>query len=229
MHLAKSECMSIRKWALTVFALALSTGASACLCGNREEHAVTLSAGSEGLTLIGDGVGRRIPVEWQFTSNQASPSEFEFVVNAIDGSKAGEGVALTVTGSVPGSDQTSSDFVSLTMALPVSLQQGDVYAVGSTFTVDVGVTDSRAWGSHDLLQSNQADVAFAIATYTFPPPVYTVKFRAVSSTGSIRVTNRSAGHVELLLNLNFSDANGTTRFLNGPVRVNLETFNASCA
>ena len=217
--------MSIRKWALTAFTVLFATASSACLCGNREEHAVTLSAGSEGLTLIADGIGRRIPIEWQFTSNQASPSSFEFVVDAIDGSKAGEGVALTVTGS----DPTSGDFVSLTMALPVSLQQGDLYAVGSTFTTDIGVTDARDWGPHDLQQSNQADVAFAIATYTFPPPVYTVKFRAVTSTGSIRVTSRSSGFVELLLNLNFADANGTTRFLNGPVRVSLQTFNASCA
>jgi hypothetical protein len=221
--------MNSGKCALTAFGLATTLTMSACACLGREEHAVTLSAGSEGLTLIADGVGRRIPVEWRFTSNQASTSEFEFVVDAIDGSKAGEGVALTVTGSVAGSDPASSDFVSLTMALPVSLQQGDIYAIGSTFTTEVGVTDSRAWGAHDLQQSNQADVAFAIATYTFPPPVYTVKFRAVSSTGSIRVTSRSSGFVELLLNLSFSDGNGTTRFLNGPVRVNLETFNASCA
>ena len=216
--------MSIRKWALTTFGLATTLSMSACACLGREEHAVTLSAGSEGLTLIADGVGRRIPVEWRFTSNQAAPSEFDFVVDAIDGSKAGEGVALTVTGS----DPTTSDYVTLTMALPVSLQQGDIYNVGSTFTVDVGVTDSRAWGRHDLQQSNQADVAFATATQT-PPAVYTVNYRAVSSAGSIRVTQRSSGHVELLLNLNFADGSGRTKSLNGPVRVNLETFTASCA
>jgi len=169
-------------------------------------------------------VPRRVLVETRLTSNQLSSSAFEVVVNALEGSRDGEGVALSFSGF----DSITNEYVSFTLALPVSLQQGDEYPVDGTFTVDLGVPDARMWGSHDLQTSNHADVAFAIATYTFPP-AYSVNFRAVSSSGTIRVTERERGRVALSLNLNFADATGKTKSVTGVVRVNLETIQPRCA
>src|SRR5215211_6219421 len=207
------------KWWLTGFALATTVLTSGCLCNFPEEHAVTFSAGGEGLTLVVDGVPRRIPVETRLTSNQLSSSAFDVVVNTLEGSRDGEGVALSFSGF----DSITNEFVSFTLALPVSLQQGDEYPVDATFTVDLGVPDPRMWGSHDLQTSNHADVAFAVATYTFPP-AYSVNFRAVSSSGTIRITERERGRVALSLNLSFADATDRTNSVTGVVRANLETI-----
>ena len=206
-------------------ALATSVAATGCICNRPEEHAVTFSAGNEGLTLVADGVSRRIPIETHLTSNQLSSSDLEFIVNTLEGSRPGEGVAVTFSGF----DPVSNEYVQFTLALPVSLQSGEEYQIGATFSVDVGGSDARAWGSHDLQTSNRADVAIAIATYTFPPPQYSLNSRAVSSSGTIRVTERDPGRVGFSLDLSFADAAGKTRSVTGVVRASLETFKPSCA
>jgi hypothetical protein len=67
--------------------------------------------------------------------------------------------------------------------IPVTLREGDVYDVGSTFSVDVtDPAQAGFWGAHDLAQSNRADVAFVVAKYDFPPPAYTPNFVAVLCT-----------------------------------------------
>ena len=114
--------------------------------------------------------------------------------------------------------------------MPVALRQGDEYSIGATFAVEVGsITENRLWGAHDLAESNKADVAFVVATYSFPPPVYTANFRAVASTGTIRVTDRTGGHVQLALNLSFTDANGSVRTVTGDGRADTEKFAAMCS
>lgn len=217
--------MKAAKWCLTGLGLATAVLTTGCLCNFPDDHAVTFSAGNEGLTLVVDGAPRRVPVETHLTSNQLSSAALDDVVDALEGSRDGEGVALSFSGF----DSMTNEFVAFTLALPVSLQQGDEYPVGATFTVDLSVPDPQMWGAHDLQTSNQADVAFAVATYTFPPPAYSVNFRAVSSSGTIRVTERESGRVALSLNLSFADAAGTTRSVTGVVRANLETIHPRCA
>jgi hypothetical protein len=50
----------------------------------------------------------------------------------------------------------------------------------------------------------------------------------VSSTGTIRVVNRTPGNVQLDLDLSFTDANGNVRTLTGPAEANAESFAALC-
>ncbi len=73
-----------------------------------------------------------------------------------------------------GIDATSDERVILVLALPVSLRRGDDYTVGATFTVDPGpTTDPRSFGAYYLQQPNGAEAAFTVATYSFPPLLYT--------------------------------------------------------
>ena len=176
---------------------------------------------------MGGGVStRQIQyVTFRLTEPPASHDAFEFVFSTLEGSTSGEGVALTFTGT----DALTQEVVTIVLALPVALREGDQYPVGSTFSVEVGsAAETRLWGAHDLAQSNQADVAFVVSTYSFPPPVHTPNFRAVSSTGTIRVMNRTEGHVQLDLNLSFTDANGSVRTVTGDAEANTVKSAALC-
>jgi hypothetical protein len=224
MHLALTACMKITRLLIPGFALTTGFGSSACdLCGP-EQHAITTSANT--LTLGGEFGTRQIQfVNVHLTEPPATHDDMQFVFNTLEGSTTGEGVALTFSGT----DAITQEIVTLTLALPVTLREGDDYAVGSTFNVEVGTTDPAMWGSHDLQQSNKADAAFVIATYSFPPPVYTTTYRAVSSSGTIHVADRSNGHVQLQLNLSFADATGKTRTVTGNVQANSEKSSATCS
>ena len=207
--------------------LAATIAISGCnYCGADEQHAVNFgTAGGEGLTIVRDGATREIDIVSRLTSPPAEGSKFDFVFNTIDGSTGGEGIALAFSGPDPVTDET----VALTLALPVSLREGDQYPVGATFTIDVTLDgDPRSYGPYDLKQSNQAEAAFTVAKYTFPPPTFTVNFRAVTSTGTVRVTQRDDERVVLSLNLTFVDANGNTSVVTGLVQVSTERYTPPC-
>jgi len=212
-----------RRW-LAAIGLVTTLAMTGCLCGADEGHAVTVSA-PDALTVTRDGVARKVEVVTRLTEPEASPTTFQFVFNAVEGSTNGEGVALSLSGA----DATSDELVILTLALPVALRRGDEYPVGATFTVDPGLTpDPRLWGAYDLRQPDEAEAAFTIASYSFPPPQFTVNFRAATSTGTIRVTQRQRGSVELSLNLSFTDASGKTTTVTGRAQANSERFTAPC-
>ena len=176
---------------------------------------------------MGGGVPNRTIqyVTYRLTEPPASHNDFEFLFNALEGSTNGEGVAFTLTGT----DAVTQQVVWVVLALPVALRQGDVYQVGSTFSIDVTTPDQAGfWGAHDLAQSGKADVAFVVSTYSFPPAVYTPNFTAVSSAGTVRILNRTQGHVDLDLDLSFTDANGSVRTLTGPAEANTEKRAALC-
>ena len=176
---------------------------------------------------MGGGIANRTIqyVTYRLTEPPASHDDFEFLFNTLEGSTNGEGVAFALTGS----DAVTQEVVTLVLALPVALRQGDTYSVGATFSIDVGTPGQAGfWGAHDLAQSDKADVAFVVATYSFPPPVYTANFTAVSSSGTIRVVDRSQGQVQLDLDLSFTDANGAVRTLTGPAHANNEKSDALC-
>jgi len=203
--------------------LAMTVAVSAC-CGAEEEHAVTVSA-PDSLTVAVDGATRRVEAITRLDESQVDPSTFEFVFNTIEGSRSGEGIALTLSGTGP----TQNELVILVLALPVSLSRGDEYQVGETFTVEPSVSsDPLLWGPHDLQQSSQAGAAFTMATYSFPPAQYSVTFRAVTSSGTVRVTQRQRGWVELSLNLVFTDAGGKTTAVTGRAQANSERFTPAC-
>jgi hypothetical protein len=209
---------------LTAILFGVTIATSGCNYCGPEQHAITTSANT---LMLGGGIAtRQIQfVTYRLTEPPATHEQFEFVFNALEGSTSGEGVALTLRGT----DALTQEVVTLVLALPVALRQGDVYDVGSTFSVEVGSSaETRDWGAHDLAQSNRADVAFVVATYSFPPPVHTPNFRAVSSSGTIRVINRMPGHVELDLNLSFTDANGNVRTVTGDAQANAEKSPALC-
>ena len=211
------------KW-LPVLAVAATIASNGCNYCGPEQHAITTSSNS--LTMGGDIDTRQIQyVTYRLTEPPASHDAFQFVFNTLEGSTNGEGVALTLSGT----DAITQEIVTIVLALPVSLRQGDQYSVGGTFSVDVGSpTETRQWGAHDLQQANMADVAFVVSTYSFPPPVHTPNFRAVASTGTIRVVNRTDGHVQLELDLSFTDATGNVRTLTGDAEANAEKSPALC-
>jgi hypothetical protein len=202
----------------------MTLATTGCLCGADEEHAVTVSSPGS-LTVTRDGTARQVEFVTRLDETQVSPSTFQFVFNTIEGSTSGEGVALSLSGT----DPTSNELVILVLGLPVSLRPGDEYSVGATFPVDPGVSsDPRLWGERDLQQSNRAEVAFTTATYSFPPPQYTVSYRAVTSSGTIRVTQRQRGWVELSVSLSLADATGKTTTVTGRVQANSERFTPPC-
>jgi hypothetical protein len=205
-----------------VLALATTAGITGC-CGAEEQHAVTVSAPGF-LSVTRDGVTRQIESVFRITDPPTPPATFDFIFNTLEGSTSGEGIALTVGGNDPVSDE----LVSLTLALPVTLRSGDQYPVGATFSTDPGVNDARLIGQYDLQQPNQAEAAFTISTYTFPPGVYNATFRATTSTGTIRVTQRERGRVELTLNLSFTDAAGKTVTVTGPMQAVTESVTPPC-
>jgi hypothetical protein len=211
------------KW-LPAFVVAATIANNGCNFCGPEQHAITTSANP--LTLGGDIATRQIQyVTYRLTEPPASHDAFQFVFNTLEGSTNGEGVALTLSGT----DAVTQEILTIVLALPVTLREGDVYDVGATFSVEVGTaTETRLWGAHDLAQSNKADVAFVVATYSFPPPVYTPNFRAVASTGTIRVADRTPGHVQLELNLSFTDAAGNVRTLTGDAQADTEKRAALC-
>jgi hypothetical protein len=211
------------RW-ITAFVVATTIAISGCNVCGPEQHAITTAANN---LMLGGGIPtRQIQyVTYRLTEPPASHDQFEFVFNALEGSTSGQGVAIKLNGT----DAITQEVVTLVLALPVALRQGDVYDVGSTFSIEVGSpTETRDWGAHDLAQSTRADVAFVISTYSFPPPVHTPNFRAVASSGSIRVVSRTQGHVELDLNLTFTDANGNVRTVTGDARADAEKSPALC-
>ena len=211
------------KWfsAFVVAATIANTGCNAC---GPEQHAIT--TGSNNLTMAGDVASRQIQyVTYRLTQPPATRDEFQFLFNTLEGSTSGDGVAFTLKGT----DAVTQEVVWLVLALPVALRQGDEYSIGATFSIDVtDPAQAGFWGAHDLAQSNQADVAFIVSTYTFPPAAFTPNFTAVSSTGTIRVVNRTQGTVQLALDLSFTDAAGSVRTLTGDAQANAEKFAALC-
>jgi hypothetical protein len=211
------------KW-ISAFVIAGTIVINGCNSCGPEQHAIT--TGSSGLSMGGGIANRTIQyVTYHLTEPPANHADFQFLFNTLEGSTSGEGVAFTLTGT----DAVTQQVIWLVLALPVSLRQGDAYTVASTFSVDVGSPSQTGfWGAHDLAQPNKADVAFVVSTYSFPPPVYTPNFTAVSSTGTIRVVNRTPGNVQLDLDLSFTDANGNVRTLTGPAQASAEKFAALC-
>jgi hypothetical protein len=205
---------------LVVTALA-TTGCDYC---GPEQHAISTSGSN--LTLGGEIPTRDIQyVMRHLTEPPATHDQFQFLFNTLEGSTNGEGVAFTLSGT----DAVTQEVVTIVLALPVTLREGDEYAVGGTFSVEVGSSaETGMWGAHDLVESGKADVAFVIATYSFPPPVHTPTFRAVTSTGTIRVASRSRGQVQLILNLSFTDAAGHVRTVTGNAQANTEKSAALC-
>ena len=198
-----------------------SSGCSVC---GPEQHAITTSANT---LMMGGGIPtRQIQyVTYRLTEPPATHDQFQFLFNTLEGSTNGEGVAFTLKGT----DAITQEVVWLVLALPVSLRQDDEYSVRTTFSIDVNSPAQPGfWGAHDLAQSDKADVAFVVSTYSFPPPVFTPNFTAVSTTGTIRVVNRTKGYVQLDLNLSFTDANGNVRTVTGDGQANALSFAALC-
>jgi len=207
-----------------VLALAATLATTGCLCGADEERAVTISA-PDSLAVARDGETRRVGSVSRLTEFDGDPSAFQYVFATIEGATTGEGVVLSLSGM----DTASNEIVIVALALPVSLRRGEEYPVGATFNVDPGLTpDPRLSGAYDLQQPNQAEAALTIATYSFPPPQYTVGFRAVTASGTVRVTERERGRVELSLNLSFADAAGRTVGLTGRAQANTERYTPPC-
>jgi hypothetical protein len=123
--------------------------------------------------------------------------------------------------------RTHDQFI-LALALPVTMRVGDIYLVDKTFSVDP-IDDQNLFGPYDLQQSNRVDAALTVATYNFPPATYAVTYRAVTSTGTVRVTERDRGRVMLEFELDFADAAGNTINVAGRLQADSERIQRSCS
>ena len=217
--------MSITRVSLVAFAIVAANAATGCNACGPEQHAITATAPNN-LTVGGDFGSRQVQyVTRRLTEPPATHEAFQFLFSTLDGLTNGDGVAFTLAGT----DAETQEVVTVVLALPVALRQGDTYPVGSTFNIDVGTPgEAGFWGAHDLQQSGKADVAFVIATYSFPPAAYTPTFTAATSSGTIQVIDRSPGHLQVHLDLSFTDANGNVRTLTGDGRADNERFAALC-
>ena len=209
---------------LTTLALPIALAITAC-CGAEEQHAINFSNGPDLLTVTRNGVTRKIGMPTRATAPPISPPNFQFVFNTLEGSTIGDGIAL----STGGNDPVTDELIIVALALPMSLRVGDVYTVGATYSVQPGVeNDPGVFGAYDLQQPNQAEASFTVATYTFPPGEYNANFRAVSTTGTVRVTERERGRVALSLNLTFTDAAGNTATVTGVMTASNERYTPPC-
>ena len=194
------------------------------MCGGDDQLAVSTFA-PDPIAVTREGVTRKIETIGQLTSPPLDASRFQFVYNTLEGSTSGEGLTLTFSGRDPVTD----DVVILTIAVPVALRSGTEYRVGETFTIEPTIDgDPRAIGPYDLQRSDQAAAAFSVSTYVFPPGQFNVGFRAVASTGSILVTQRETGGVQLVLNLTFTDANGKAAVVTGRVQARTQRSSRPC-
>jgi hypothetical protein len=206
---------------LAAFALPVAIAITGC-CGAKEQHAINISPG---LSVTRNGVTRSVGTSARATAPPTSEAQFQFVFNTLEGSTIGDGIAL----STGGNDPVTDELIIVALALPMSLREGDEYTIGNTYAVQPGVeNDPGAFGAYDLQQPNQAEASFTVATYTFPPGEYNATFRAVATTGTVRVTNRERGRVELALNLTFTDAAGNTATVTGPVIASNERYTPPC-
>jgi len=217
--------MKITQFLLSAFVLATTTANSGCSGCGPEQHAITTTSPNN-FTLGTPSMSRQVQyVNRRLTEPPATHEQFQFIFNTLEGSTNGEGVAITWSGT----DAGTQEIVTLVLGLPVTLREGDNYTIGSTFSADPGTTsEAGLWGAHDLQDPNKADVAFVISTYSFPPPLYTPNFRAVTTTGTVHVVSRSSGHVELAVDLSFTDASGNTRTLTGNAQADNDKFAALC-
>src|SRR4051812_9868234 len=167
--------MNTKGLMVPLMALATSIAMSGCnFCGAEEEHAITLSS-RDSITVISGDVTWRIGGSSRLTSPPTSLSAVQFVFNTLEGSTSGEGISLGFSGPPTA---TSNDLIVVGLALPVSLRRGEESPVGATFAIEPRVDgDAGLFGPYDLQQANQAEAALTIATYSFPPALFTVQFR----------------------------------------------------
>jgi hypothetical protein len=221
MHLANPSRMSIRPLPAPVWGVLTAVVLNGC-CGP-EQHSVHVLAPDQ-VTVQLNNHTLFMYSNTSLTSPPVSSSKLGFIFSTLDGSSSGDGISLNFRGS----EATSPQAMMLTLAVPVTLRNGDVYTVGRTFSTDPNVGDDPALGAYDLAQSNHAEVAFSVSNSNFPNP-YEVTYRATSTTGTITVTNRAGGQVELTLDLHFTDANGTPATAVGRVQAVNERRSASCS
>jgi hypothetical protein len=212
---------------LAALALVASTALSACnICGNPEQRVLNLSSGLDSVTVVRAGRTFRVGSVVRVFEPQASSPSFDVVFNTLEGATNGEAIVLNVTGRDPATDEV----VILAVAVPVSLRQGEEYTVGSAFSVDASIDgDPRTFGAYDLQQPTRAEAAFTIAKYTFPPPLFTTNYRGATASGTVRVSKRERGLLELVVNLNFVDAAGNTAKVTGGLRASTERYTAPCS
>jgi hypothetical protein len=208
------------------FAAALASVTSACnYCGADEVRALTVST-VDSLAITRNGVTRRLQLNSRVAGREIEDARFEAVFNAIeDRPSSNRGILLTLSGT----DPVTSELITMVMALPSNLDRGDVYTVNRTFVAEPGLsTDPGLWGERDLEGVNTADVAFTTSTYSFPPAQHTITYRAATATGTIRVTQRSRGYVEVDVAIGLADASGVAAALNGKIQINTERHTPPC-
>jgi hypothetical protein len=211
---------------LATLLLTVSGVQSACIfCNAPEERSISVST-IDSLQITINGRSMALQLGAHIGQAEISRTHFDPLFNAIeDRGSANTGLLI----SVGGPDPATNEQVLLTIAVPADMSRNDVYTIANTFAVEPGFsTTPLTFGVRATQNPNTADVAFGTSTYTFPPPLFTVNYRATSATGTIRVTERGDGYAIMRLDIDLVDATGRTAFVNGQIQVATGRYTPPC-
>src|SRR5215203_5188995 len=97
--------MRMVKGLALILPFAAASGGVACnFCGADEQRAVNVGTGIDSLSVVVGGVPRKVEAVGRLIPQDIGEAEFGFVYNTIEGSRSGEGIALTLGGRDPITD-----------------------------------------------------------------------------------------------------------------------------
>ncbi|HUP89367.1 MAG TPA: hypothetical protein VM100_08455 [Longimicrobiales bacterium] len=202
-----------------------SASSSACnFCGAEEQRAINVGV-YDSITVTRAGQTSRLQLGARVGDTEITRPTFDSVFTAVDkGLNANRSVIL----SLGGTDPATGEIVLASFILPSDLRKGAQYTVTSTFNIEPGFsTTPLSWGTRGANGSN-AVLGFTTSTYTFPPANFTINYRATSASGTITVTNRGSGFVELQLAIQFTDASGRPGSMTGRIQATAERYTPPC-
>ncbi len=190
----------------------------------------------------GDSTGRlpaslSVGAEMYEQNRGDAPETFEDTWDAVAGSAsfgAGQGLALTFEGVVPGRERTTARMI---LVLPTPLREGARYPVGRAFPVPIGphnpdVFRTPYWGRRALRAPGEAELAlfFGHTRFVAPDPFAqeVPEFVAASATGSVEVLDDGGNDLRLRLDLVAADSAGRPLRLGGEVRVRAVSEERQC-
>ena len=196
-------------------------------CGADEDLAIGIST-MDSLSIVVGSQAIRLSTNSRVGQTEIDRATFLYLYDAIEDRKSppARTLVLPLSGYV---EPNRNELFVMGFALPEDLTRGDVYTVDGTFNVEAGLsTDPGLWMTRPLADANKAQVGFTRATYSFPPGMFTVTYRATSASGAVRVTQRGDAWAELDLDLRLSDAAGVASTIRGRLQVTTSRYTPPC-
>lgn len=215
--------MRLHRLSAAALALLLPLAVSACCAGEEE---LTVSTNSDPSVTLARGAGPEtaVTLTGMVGQSELSPQDFGELYRAAQGDGTVEGVAVTLAGN----DTGTGEMVTVVLALPLPLREGDRIPVGEAVPVTMTVDVRARWGVFDLADADEAGVGVWTGTYSFPPPEFRPSFQAASATGEIVVERVGGGSATLRLDVTTTSGDGATLRLRGPVSLHAQRYTPPC-